>query len=81
MEDALPVAEIERRVSADDFSFLLPMDQAIAFLPAVQFSEAAQSVCIVKKRLSALAFLKTAFVTFGAVWEGIDREYACFRHL
>ena len=42
VEDALPVAEIERRVSADDFSFLLPMDQAIAFLPAVQFSAAAQ---------------------------------------
>ena len=42
MEDALPVAEIERRVSAGDFSFLLPMDQAIAFLPAVQFSAAAQ---------------------------------------
>ena len=36
------VAEIERRVSAGDFSFLLPMDQAVAFLPAVQFSAAAQ---------------------------------------
>ena len=42
VEEALPIAEIERRVTEYDFSFLVPMDQAVAFLPAVYFSAAAQ---------------------------------------
>lgn len=37
LEDALPVAEIQKRAAAGDFSFLLPMDQAVSFLPAVEF--------------------------------------------
>lgn len=85
-EEALTVAEIERRTFEGDFSFLVPMDRAVAFLPAVYFSAAAQKKLrngnpveaaltlggdAVKENVPVRLYCEKAFIGIGCFKDGV----------